>query len=535
MYTVGIDFDNTIINYSDIYQDIAKSLGANPSNIINKNDFKLFLHQKYKSNSYWTQQQGITYGKKIGLGTAHAGFSQFVSFSKEQNFKIFIVSHKTKYPAYGENIHLREQAIDWLKSNESRIQRSDIFFANSLDEKVDIIKQLNCNIFVDDLLQVLTHHKFPQTTQPVLFQVNPNQNKVIHQVSSFYELLALFKRNVFIECKKNTYKPNPQIKLIYSKSIKNSTLTGATTQGGINNTVQILKDKNDFYYIQKEYRTEKQFPNPRQIREQSFLKHLNAIQLTTATPKVLNVDLDQGISSFSYIQGTLPKLNANFSEQIWKQCLNFLIEIQQPSPNKACIPNAKESAFSLREHLEILTIRRNDWLEKLLKKELDCPNLNKFFLELYEPVYQKVAQIVLDHPYFNTPIKNEFRIINPSDFGLHNALFNKNNELLAFIDFEYAGWDDPAKMISDFFAQPRYPAPKELMNKFIQSISLSLFPQGSSALEERFPYVYSMIQMKWCLIRLGRFYLKSNQRADSTVFEDITHRISHIKNTLNIA
>ena len=39
--------------------------------------------------------------------------------------------------------------------------------------------------------------------------------------------------------------------------------------------------------------------------------------------------------------------------------------------------------------------------------------------------------------------------MSPSDFGLQNTLFTKNK--LFFIDFEYAGLDDPAKCLLDFF------------------------------------------------------------------------------------
>ena len=39
--------------------------------------------------------------------------------------------------------------------------------------------------------------------------------------------------------------------------------------------------------------------------------------------------------------------------------------------------------------------------------------------------------------------------ISPSDFGFHNAL--RTNTGPVFFDFEFSGWDDPAKTIIDFF------------------------------------------------------------------------------------
>ena len=45
------------------------------------------------------------------------------------------------------------------------------------------------------------------------------------------------------------------------------------------------------------------------------------------------------------------------------------------------------------------------------------------------------------------------RALSPSDFGLHNALRTKDGQL-RFIDFEYFGWDDPVKLVSDTAIQP---------------------------------------------------------------------------------
>jgi hypothetical protein len=50
----------------------------------------------------------------------------------------------------------------------------------------------------------------------------------------------------------------------------------------------------------------------------------------------------------------------------------------------------------------------------------------------------------------------ELRCVSPSDFGFHNAI--RTDQGVTFIDFEFAGWDDPAKASVDFILQPRIPA-----------------------------------------------------------------------------
>src|SRR6185312_7802685 len=51
------------------------------------------------------------------------------------------------------------------------------------------------------------------------------------------------------------------------------------------------------------------------------------------------------------------------------------------------------------------------------------------------------------------PLASAHRALSPSDFGLHNALRTKDGQL-RFIDFEYFGWDDPVKLVSDTAIHP---------------------------------------------------------------------------------
>ena len=63
--------------------------------------------------------------------------------------------------------------------------------------------------------------------------------------------------------------------------------------------------------------------------------------------------------------------------------------------------------------------------------------------------------------------------LSPSDFGFHNALLDDEGKL-TFLDFEYAGRDDPAKLVSDFFCQPEVPVPLSLHAHFIDRIAQGL-------------------------------------------------------------
>ena len=57
------------------------------------------------------------------------------------------------------------------------------------------------------------------------------------------------------------------------------------------------------------------------------------------------------------------------------------------------------------------------------------------------------------------------RCLSPSDFGFHNSILDDNGRYY-FLDFEYSGWDDPAKMVSDFFLQPAVSVSFEYFDDF---------------------------------------------------------------------
>lgn len=101
------------------------------------------------------------------------------------------------------------------------------------------------------------------------------------------------------------------------------------------------------------------------------------------------------------------------------------------------------------------------------------------------------------------------RTLSPSDFGFHNALRQRNRRII-FLDFEYFGWDDPAKMISDFLLHPAMDLSPELKKKFASGVlrRFSDFP----GLIGRVESVYPLFGLKWCMILLNEFLSDSFQR-----------------------
>ncbi len=74
----------------------------------------------------------------------------------------------------------------------------------------------------------------------------------------------------------------------------------------------------------------------------------------------------------------------------------------------------------------------------------------------------------------------------------------------------YAGWDDPAKMVCDFFCQPEIPVPLNYFSTF-QDIVVKASKEGES-LRERIFLLLPVYRIKWCCIMLNDFLPMDNKR-----------------------
>ena len=103
---------------------------------------------------------------------------------------------------------------------------------------------------------------------------------------------------------------------------------------------------------------------------------------------------------------------------------------------------------------------------------------------------------------FGKELSREERMLSPSDFGFHNALRQRDGRII-FLDFEYFGWDDPAKMIADFLLHPAMVLPPGAKRIFASALfrRFSDWPD----LRGRVEGVYPIFGLKWCMIILNEF------------------------------
>ena len=107
------------------------------------------------------------------------------------------------------------------------------------------------------------------------------------------------------------------------------------------------------------------------------------------------------------------------------------------------------------------------------------------------------------------PTPETDRWLSPSDFGFHNALLPADGRL-RFIDFEYAGWDDPAKLVCDFFCQPDVPAPAKYLAPFTDLLLADL--SDPLRHRRRIAMLLPVYRVKWCCILMNEYLPAGRER-----------------------
>jgi hypothetical protein len=191
---IGIDFDNTIVNYDPIFHLLAREKALIPNNLpIDRLAVRDYL-RNIDNEPAWTAMQGEVYGARMLEATAHPHVIDWMHRMKEVGHAISIVSHKTKHPYLGPAYDLHKAARAWIrqylnKNNLPLFTDNQIFFELTKEEKISRIKEINCDLFIDDLPEILLSPQFPHQIKRVLFDPKKHHealgNSNIHIISSF--------------------------------------------------------------------------------------------------------------------------------------------------------------------------------------------------------------------------------------------------------------------------------------------------------------------------------------------------------------
>lgn len=170
---IGIDFDNTIVDYGDIFTTQACRLGwIKAGDTKTKQQVRDLIKKLPDGEMKWKKLQGLVYGKFIAEARPFAGVAKFIQRCRSEQVDVFVISHKTEYvEASEEKINLREAALNWLRAKGflNSLDESRIFFEHPRADKLSRISELKCTHFIDDLEDVLLEPQFPGNVVRILF------------------------------------------------------------------------------------------------------------------------------------------------------------------------------------------------------------------------------------------------------------------------------------------------------------------------------------------------------------------------------
>ena len=231
------------------------------------------------------------------------------------------------------------------------------------------------------------------------------------------------------------------------------------------------------------------------------------------TPEPLGWDSAERLGLFTFVSGRKLRAEEVAHEHVG-QALDFVIELNRGRTEGGArqLPLASEACFSVAEHLALVE-RRVARLEQIETSTALEREAAAFVADELKPAWLSISAAILSQLTADRALDQAQRCLSPSDFGFHNAI-RANDGRLRFLDFEYAGWDDPSKLICDFFCQPEVPAPARMFERFARTV-LSEFPNPEIHLA-RARLLLPVYRLKWVCIMLNEFLpVGSTRRAFS--------------------
>lgn len=291
-------------------------------------------------------------------------------------------------------------------------------------------------------------------------------------------------------------------------------------QGGRNNKVFRL-DADGKSFLLKSYFFSPQDSRDRLYHEFSFTNFAWTCGIYTV-PKPFTSLPERRFALYEYIDGMLANQRVTSKEDI-HQASDFILSLNRHRTNKLALelPAASEACFSIEEHVTNTAKRISRLSQIELADDFD-QSAKERIEHILKPLWFEVSEFIdiakKKNSLLGRTLSFKERWISPSDFGFHNAVEEKEGRL-RFIDFEYAGWDDPAKLLCDFANQPDRLLDPVLSCELINSvIAQDVNPEF---LRFRYLLLEPLYQIKWACIILNDFLPFGSQRRKFTSLENV--------------
>jgi thiamine kinase-like enzyme len=270
-------------------------------------------------------------------------------------------------------------------------------------------------------------------------------------------------------------------------------------RGGINNQVYVCSKAGHSFVI-KGYPANSLSKHDRMRAEIDFLR-LSQRLAPNYVPKLIAQDAVRRSIVLEHIHGMPYKEGEKLTNSDVSSAISFIHALNQKN-SKAddCeLQQAADGFMRITEHINNVQNRIDALQTNHLPKQ--CISLAIEILDKLKSqwlIVKEKTEQALVRGEITDFLEESCQCYSPSDFGFHNAI--KTSAGVKFIDFEFAGQDDPAKTVSDFFLQPRIPINHKYINKLIDAFKNCI---SKNQLEKRTVILSSVLKMKWASIILS--------------------------------
>ncbi|WP_047960329.1 aminoglycoside phosphotransferase family protein [Desulfovibrio sp. TomC] len=220
-------------------------------------------------------------------------------------------------------------------------------------------------------------------------------------------------------------------------------------------------------------------------------------------PRPLDLDRKQRLALYEFVPGSqLAADDAMAHLDAFSDFAAKLRRLHHAHPGEWTRP-ASDASLSSR-CLDRQISARLSIVESFKTHEPCAAELRAFLIDHFVPAFRTIRRTALgamEAAGTPTVLPHAELTLSPSDFGFHNAIRHANGEII-FVDFEYFGLDDPAKLVADFLLHPGMQIDASAKQRFFSSMLRSF---GTRDFRRRFPAIYLLAGLKWCMILLNEF------------------------------
>lgn len=483
---IGIDFDNTLVGYDGLFGRLARErrwLSGRAART--KDQIKRALIAEDGHDLRWQRLQADAYGTRILEARAFPGALEFVAKARRDGHEVYVVSHKSERSHLDPSIRLRDHARRWLERSGARLPKDRVLFASTRDEKVRMIERLGLDVFIDDLPEVLAHPGFPPRTEKIHFRPELPWREVSRRVDA----LAQIGADAAAAIARAAGRPCVRASAVRSKG---------------NNRLFRVALEDGTHVLLKRYLVDPRDARPRARTEFNGLSLLWEGGLRDA-PQPIALDPDERFAAFSWITGK-PMKGMRPTDGHVIQAASFLRSLRKLSVGSRRRWTAPAADSRLRISDYAAHIRRRLARVRAGARALGDREARTLVEASVVPAARAVIRRLERRAKeaglsYDAPHPPRERVLSPSDFGFHNAVLGPDGRV-RFLDFEYFGWDDPAKLVADFF----HHAGQKPLSARQRALFLDRFCRGwsgAAAFRRRLDLVLEPIALEWILIVLN--------------------------------